>query len=74
MFGKVNAPWKINMTPKNGGLQADFPFQFRYSKFHVNFRGCANQYITCMSLIFRIPGFIKKFKLRDPQIFGGEYL
>ena len=60
------------MTPKNGGLQADFPFQFRYSKFHVNFRRCANQYITCMSLIFRIPGFIKKFKLRDPaNLWGG---
>ncbi len=22
-----NSPWKINMEPKNGGLEDDFPFQ-----------------------------------------------
>ena len=32
-------PWKINMEPKNGGLENDFPFQ-QIFRFHVDFQGC----------------------------------
>ena len=33
-------PWKINMEPKNGGLEGDVPFQQVIFRFHVSFRGC----------------------------------
>jgi len=47
LFGKITilqmenelyTPWKINMEPKNGGLEDDFPFQTIF-RFHVNFPG-----------------------------------
>ena len=37
----VFTPLKINMEPKNGGLEGDFPFHFGVIfRFHVNFPGC----------------------------------
>ena len=36
----VDTPRKINMEPKNGGLEDDFPFQAGDFRFHINFPGC----------------------------------
>ena len=34
-------PWKIDMEPKNGGLEDDVPdFNWVICWFHVNFPGC----------------------------------
>ena len=40
----ISTPWKINMEPKNGGLEDAFPFQWANGWF-LGFPGCIGSYL-----------------------------
>ena len=44
--------WKINMEPKNGGLEDDSPFQLGDFRFHVHFERCevGDWCVTCLGI------------------------